>query len=340
MRRNSFFTLLVSSVLILGLFFGGCTKKDNNPATAGDPSVLFWVTAIVLNPAGQPQGGALVLLKNAPQGVQGVFSAYSDSLGKASVQSPSGPQVLVVSIGSAFLTEIPLTVTTSSSGTSAGTIKLQQNTTVKVLVVHASAEQLEDVLKDPKIGFTTFDENTIYALRDSANADTTRLLTYLKQYTLIFSDCDGGSEGSSNYANLSKTYGKYVAQGGKMYGGHYNYYHLQRIWPTFYTTRDYQGNTSTDSLSIIDATLSTYVGFSVAKWVSIDSRRLSGYEKFSNLPANTKVYGIIKGTNPLCPVIAENKVGLGKYLWTDYHNQDIKDDPKLIKLVQYFLYSL
>ena len=36
----------------------------------------------------------------------------------------------------------------------------------------------------------------------------------------------------------------------------------------------------------------------------------------------------------------ENHIGSGKYLWTDYHNQDIKDDVKLVKLVKYFLYSL
>lgn len=340
MKKSSLCICLLSGVLIFGLFMSSCNKKDNNPATAGDPSNLYWVTAIILNPAGQAQGGALLSLKNPPQGVNGVFSAYSDSLGKASVQSPSGAQVLVVTIGSAFLTEIQVNVTTSSAGTNAGTVKLQQNQTVKVLVVQASAEMLENVLRDPKIGFSSFDETTIYALRDSANADTTRLLNYLKQYTLIFSDCDGGSEGYSSYANLSKTYGKYIQQGGKMYGGHYNYYHLQRIWPTYYTQRDYQGNSSTDTLHITDANLSTYVGFSVASWRSTDSRNLSAYEKFSNLPPNSKVYGIIRGTNPAVPVIAENRVGTGKYLWTDYHNQDIKDDPQLIKLVQYFLYSL
>jgi hypothetical protein len=340
MKRNSLFVFLLSGTLVLGLFLSGCTKKESNPASPGDPSNLYWVMAVILNPSGQPQGGALLALKNPPQGVNGVFSANSDSLGKASVQSPSGAQTLVVSIGSAFLSEIQVNVAASSGGTNAGTVTLHQNTTVKVLVVHASAEQLEDVLRDPKIGFNTFDETTIYALIDSANTDTTRLLNYLKQYTLIFSDCDGGSEGSSDYERLSLTYGKYVQQGGKMYGGHYNYYHLQRIWPTYYTTGDYQGNSSNDSLSIVDANLSTYVGFSVAKWISIDSRGLSGYEKFSNLPANTKIYGVIRGTSPAVAVIAENRIGLGKYLWTDYHNQDIKDDPQLIKLVQYFLYSL
>lgn len=341
MRKSSVFLVLAVVVVVAAMLINGCQKKDSsNPATPGDNTTLYWVAAVILNPAGQPQGGALLSLKNPPQGVNGIFSAYSDSLGKASVQSPAGAQTLIASIGSAFSTEIPVNVTASQAPTVVGSIQLRQNTTVKVLVVHASAEQLEDVLRDPKIGFTTFDETTIYALRDSANSDSTRLLNYLKQYTLIFSDCDGGSEGYSSYAALSRTYGRYVQAGGKMYGGHYNYYHLQRIWPNFYVKRDYQGTPSTDSLLIIDQSLSTYVGFSVAKWVSIDSRNLSGYEKFSDLPSNTKVYGVIRGTNPAVPVICENKIGLGKYLWTDYHNQDIKGDAQLIKLVQYFLYSL
>jgi hypothetical protein len=52
------------------------------------------------------------------------------------------------------------------------------------------------------------------------------------------------------------------------------------------------------------------------------------------------VYGVIYRTSPSVGVIVENYIGTGKYLWTDYHNQDIKDDPKLVKIVQYFLLSM
>jgi hypothetical protein len=40
------------------------------------------------------------------------------------------------------------------------------------------------------------------------------------------------------------------------------------------------------------------------------------------------------------PVIVENKLGTGKYLWTLYHNQDILRDPRLVRIVRYFLYTM
>ncbi len=312
----------------------GC-KKDENPT---NPDVTYPVTATVLNPQGQPQGGALLTLKNPPSS-DPKFSAYTNANGQATIQSPAGPQILVATIGTAFRAEIPVNVAANPSGTNAGSMTLQQNTTVRVLVVKASAEQLETILRI--VGFTTFDSTTITAMRDSANADSTGLLNFLRQYSLVFSNCHGGSEGGSSYAVLSRVYGRYVQGGGKMYGGHYNYYHLQRVWPPFYTTRDYQGSPSTDTLQIIDQGLSNFVGFTTAAWdSSIDSRRLSGYEKFSNPPTNSKIYGIIKNTSPAVGVIIENYNGSGKYLWTDYHNQDIRNSTRLVKLVQYFLLTL
>jgi hypothetical protein len=317
----------------------GCKKDDTTTAPAtGYTGPVYPVTATVLNPVGQPQGGALLTLQNPPV-ADPRFSAYTDTAGKATIQSPAGAQVLLAKMGTVFQATINVTVAASSTPTNAGTLQLQQNTALKVLVVKASAEQLENVLR--AIGFTTFDSTYIDALRDSAIADSTRLLNYLKGYSLVFSDCHGSTEGGSAYAPLSRTYGRYVAGGGKMYGGHYNYYHLQRIWPPYYMLEDTQYGPSRDSLKIVDAALAGFVGFSVASWdSSADSRRLSGYEKFTDLPPGSKVYGTIFWTNPQIAVIVENYSGGGKYLWTDYHNQDIKDVVRLRKIVEYFLYSM
>ncbi len=323
-------------LLFLGLVFFSC-KKDENPVNTSE---TFPVSAVILNPAGTPQGGAILTLKNPPSS-DPKFAGISDTSGRVTIQSPAGAQVLIAKIGSVFLTEMSVNVQASSGGTNAGSITLRQNIggNTRVLIVKASAERLENVLRDPKIGFTTYDSTTVSAMRDSAVVDSTRLLNFLKQYTLIFSNCDGSSE--SGYPLLSRVYGRYVAAGGKMYGGHYNYYNMRVIWPGFYRTADSRGNTSTDTLQIVDPNLQTSLGFSIMRWSGTDSRRLSGYEKFSDLPTNTKVYGIIRGlNNPQVAVICENYVGLGKYLWTDYHNQDIINEPQLIKIVQYFLYSL
>ena len=341
--------LLSSSVIlviIIGiLMIAGC-DKTNTPCPvcpAGGTVTTYQITAIVTNPQGQPQGGAIISLVNPPNQA-GTFIDTTDNTGQGTIPATAGPQQISVTMGTVMQTTINITVTVNTTNVpqSIGTVKLQQNTTTKkVLVVKASAENLEDVLR--VIGFTTFDSTTVYALIDSANIDSTKTLNYLKQYSLVFSNCDGGSEGNDSYALLSRTYGRYVAQGGKIYGGHYNYFHLQRIWPSFYTNFDNQGGSgsSSDSISIIDQSLKSAIGFNVTSWsASIDYRYLSGYGKFLNLPTNAKVYAVIYRTSPSVGVIVENYIGTGKYLWTDYHNQDIKDDPKLVKIVQYFLLSM
>lgn len=327
--------LLYLFTFILLVMFFGCKKDDNNPVGSDVPT--YPVTAVVLNPAGQPQGGATLTLKNPPSD-NAKFTATTDSTGKATIQAPEGQQTLIAKMGSVFMSELNVNVTPSAQGISAGTIKLQQNAAKKVLVVLASAENLEDVLRDPKINYTQFDEIHVDSLRSWADNDSTALLNYLKSYTLIFSDCDGGNE--DYFPKLARVYGRFISNGGNMYGGHYNYYNLQDIWPGNYDENAYNNNSGEDKILIKDNNLKSYLGFDVAVWNSTDSRGLSGYENFSDLPTNAKVYGVINGSNPPIAVIVENYVGLGRYLWTDYHNQDIKDDAKLIKIVQYFLYSL
>ncbi len=244
--------VVVALISCLLLFQEGC-KKDSSPT--GVPNVpTYPVTAIVKNPQGQPQGGALLSLKNPPYN-DPKFSTYTDSTGMGTIQSPAGQQVLVAQIGSAFLSEITVTVAASDSGTNAGPITLHQNTSVKVLVVKASAEQLEDVLRT--IGYTTFDSTTVSAMRDSAASDSNATLNFLKQYTLIFSDCDGGTE--EYYPLLSRVYGRYVQSGGKIYGGHYNYYNLRVIWSPHFDSSDWQ-SPAVDSILITQQDLQRFVG--------------------------------------------------------------------------------
>jgi hypothetical protein len=330
--------ILIAIVACILATFDGCKKNDSvtNPSS----TALYNVTATVFNPQGQPQGGATLALQNPPA-ENGTFTSITDSTGKATIQSPSGQHTLIASLGTVFQATISVNVSASASGTVVTTpMHLQQNTSLgKVLVVTADAEQLEDVLR--VIGYTVFDSVYIDTLEEMANIDSTKVLNYLKQYTLVFSDCDGGTEGDDEYAPLSRTYGRYIQGGGKMYGGHYNYYHLERIWPPYYTQEDNQDNPPADSIRIVSAALAGYVGFTVASWdSSSDSRELSGYEHFTDLPPTSVVYATISWTNPKIAVIVENHLGSGKFLWTDYHNQDIKDVAHLVKIVQYFLLNM
>jgi hypothetical protein len=336
------FTIVVSIFMI-----SGCDESSTKcPVCPASNGPVYWVSVTVTNPQGQPQGGAIVTLVNPPT-IEGTYIDTTNNNGIAVIQAPAGQQQVNVTMGTVMQGTLTVTVTASTTTTqtnpqTTGTVQLTQNTTTKkVLVVQASAEQLEDVLR--VIGFTRFDSTDIYTLRDQANTDSVALYNYLIQYSLIFSDCDGGSEGSSSYAALSRTYGRYIAQGGKIYGGHYNYYHCERIWPGFYSDNNnaYLSYSSSDSLLVVDQNLKLALGFDVASWsTSIDSRYLGGYEKWSSYPTNAKIYGVIYRSSPSIGVIVENYVGGGKYLWTDYHNQDIKDDPKLVKIVQYFLLSM
>lgn len=333
MRSTLAVLLLLTASAVL---FQSC--KKSNPVGSNEP--VYPVTAIVLNPAGAPQGGAILKLEGKADD-DPVFAAVTDSAGSATIKAPAGQQTLVAKMGSIFQTSITVDVQASDAGTEVGSVKLAQNTALKVLVVQASAEQLEDVLRDPVIGFTQFDSITVYDLNDSVAADSNRALAFLQEYTLIFSDCDGGSE--YGYQPLSRVYGRYLQSGGKIYGGHYNYYHLERIFSPYYENSDYQWQ-DVDSIQVIDSKLSSYLGFTVAEWQSTDSRNLSGYEKFTDTPPTSKVYAVIRGMQPSIGVVVENYKGSGKYLWTDYHNQDVIDanprDPRLVKIVQYFLYSM
>ncbi len=328
----------VFSVLIVvaafGFLFGSCSKDSGT----GPNAELYPVTAKILNPAGEPQGGAILKLAGKTDS-DPTFATVTDDSGIGTIKAPAGNQTLIAKMGSIFQTQFTVNVQASQSGTQAGTVTLQQNTALKVLVVYGGCEELENVLSDPAIGFTKFDTTDVNYMRVRAASDSNATLNYLKNYTLVFSDCNCGDEHS--YPVLARTYGRYVSQGGKIYGGHYNYMNLQYIF-----SQNYKQETSTsgDSVTVLDDTLSSYVGFKVAAWTA--SSNLNYYEQFLDPPSTSKVYVIITGTQPPTPVIILNTLGSGKYLYTIYHNQDILAysygtvDPRLIKIVKYFLYSL
>ncbi len=329
-----FSTLVV--LLALGTMIQSCSKSSS---TSNVP--LYPVTATILNPAGLPQAGAILKLQGKADN-DSIYASVTDTTGTATIKAPAGNQTLVGKLGSLFQVTFNVNVAASQSGTNAGTHQVTRNSATKVLVVQASAEEIEDVLQVLNIG--GYDSIYVSDLIDNIATDSVKAQTYLAQYTNIFSDCDGGSEGDDSYAQLSREYGRYIKNGGKVFGGHYNYYHLQRIFPGFYTQEDEQ-EPPVDSMHIADAGLSAYVGAQVLVWVSADSRNLSGYEKFDDLPPASvaKTYAYIQGTSPLVYVIVENSYGLGTYVWTDYHNQDVINaepaDPRLWKIVEYFLYK-
>ncbi len=263
--------------------------------------------------------------------------ATTDTAGKATIQSPSGPQTLIARSGLTFQGTTSVTVQERAAPTDAGVIRLQQSHGIgKVLVVYAEAESLETVLR--AIGFTSFDTTYADTLRTFAVRDSAGLLTYLKQYAIVFSDCAGGLEMGANYAALSRVYGQYIDNGGTVIGGHCNFYHLRRIWPSSYQNEDYQVNESLDSIRIVDAAMSSWLGYSVASWGSSASpARLSGYDTFTDLPANATVFATDSWTSPKAAVVVGNYRGNGKFIWTNYHNQDIASDANLTRILQYFL---
>jgi hypothetical protein len=333
-------------IFLLGIFmlclligYMGCAKDETTVGpqnTNTDPNApTYPVTVTVLGPSGAPQGGVTVTLQNPPR-VDSIFTAITNSLGIATIQAPAGSQVIIATIG-VFQSTMTVTVNASSTPTIVTTpIHLVQNTSLgKTLVVFAGCENIEEVLADTSIRYTSFDTTDVYYMRARADKDSTALLNYLKQYKIVFSDCDCGDE--LYYPKLARIYGQYVQQGGNIYGGHYNYYNLRNIFPGFYTTSP---SGSGDSLKVINTNLSTVLGYNIIDW------NTGWYSPWTNLPANTTVYAVESTTNGSAsspqgiPIIVENHVGTGKYVYTTYHNQDILSNPRLIGIVRYFLYNM
>jgi len=342
MRKHHSYRL-VSFIAIAALaFYFGCSKK-NGPTESTAPARVqtYAVSLNVLNPLGNPQGGATVSLVNPPYPTgtyaDQPFDATTDTAGNATIQAPVGTQTIIAKIGTLFQATTSVNVTASTTPISAGRVRLTQNTTMKVLVVQADCEELEDVLTS--IGFTSFDLTYIDTLRDHANNDSTATLTALKKYNYVFSDCHCSTEQGSEYAKLSRVYGRYVAAGGKMYGGHYNYYHLQRIWAPNYQTY-YTGTTTgtLDTIKVLNTALAAATGYTVAAWSTYGSLR--SYDMFNDIPTSSTVYAVLKNSTPQGAVIVVNYTGSGKYVWTNYHNQDVEGNTQLLKLIQYFLWSM
>jgi len=330
------------TIIICMLMIAGCDKSSTGPSSN---VATYPVTATVLGPSGLPQGGATLSLVNPPNQT-GTFSTLTDSAGNGTIQAPAGQQQLSATMGTVFQVTINITVIVNTTNVpqTVGTIKLQQNTSLgKTLVVFAGCEQIEDVLADTNVAYTTYDHNIVDTMRAWVERDSVAVLNYLKGYAIVFSDCNCGDE--YEYPLLARVYGQYVRQGGKIYGGHYNYMNLQYIFSPYYQNEPLSYGSSTgDSLKFLSAGLITALGHTVIKWPN----SLFGYQLYSDLPGSstTTVYAVIASTpgSPSSPqgipIIVENMLGAGKYLWTTYHNQDILADPQLAKIVRYFLYSM
>ncbi|MGD1046469.1 MAG: hypothetical protein ABR936_14260 [Bacteroidota bacterium] len=337
MKNKLHFFLLGILILCFMVAYMGC-NKDERTITGPNSSVpTYSVTITVLGPTGVPQGGVTLTLQNPPY-VSPIFTTITDSLGRGTIQVPSGNQTIIATIGTVFQVTVNVTVTSTPIVISTP-IQLVQNTTLgKTLVIYADCENIETVLADTNIGYTKFDHTTVYDMRTQVDQDSVALLNYLKQYVIVFSDCNCGDE--YEYPKLARLYGRYVQQGGKIYGGHYNYMNLQYIFAPSYNDNS-QVYGSGSQLKIVNTNLSTALGYTVIDWPS------SWYTQFSEIPVgNSTVYAVIDGStgspsSPLgIPIIVENRLGAGKYVWTTYHNQDILGDPRLIRIVRYFLYNM
>lgn len=332
-KISGFFLLTISAVYML-TSLNSC-KKDEAVETQA-------ISMKVLDPTGHPIGGATVYVKGKSES-DPTFSGKSNADGIAYLKAPYGQVTLVAKMGSVFVNEYSLNVTKST--TDAGKVELKQNILLKVLVIKASAEQLEDVLDS--LGYTDFDTISIAPFRNLCDSDPDSALRFLRQYTLVFSDCNGSEENQFSYS-IGPVFKDYVKFGGKIYGGHYNYMNLRYIFPnTYMNDRSYMHDE--DSITVIDPALSNFVGFSSSRWNSNPTvndpvaRRLNTYQTFDDLP-NSLIppitYLVVSHVEPKLPAVVENHYGAGKYVYTIYHNQDIIKDQKLLVLIKFFLFSM
>lgn len=183
--RSRFSSLVV--LLALGIMIQSCSKSSS---TSNVP--VYPVTATILNPVGLPQAGAILKLQGKADN-DSIYASVTDTAGTATIKAPAGNQTLVAKLGSVFQVTFNVNVAASQSGTNAGTHQVTRNSALKVLVVQASAEQIENVLQT--LNFGAYDSIYVSDLIDSIATDSVKAQNYLAKYTLIFSDCDGGSEG-------------------------------------------------------------------------------------------------------------------------------------------------
>ncbi len=119
------------AIFICIFMINGCDESSTKcPVCPGDSAVTYWVTVTVTNPQGQPQGGAVVSLANAPNQA-GTFIDTTDNIGHATIQAPAGQQTINVTMGTVMQGTINanVTATTSTTPQSVGTVQLTQNTT-------------------------------------------------------------------------------------------------------------------------------------------------------------------------------------------------------------------
>jgi hypothetical protein len=323
----------------IGLAFGQEQKTATVVITSQDsvsiphfitfgPITMMPVHAILDDPQGKPFGGVRVWIDSTRDTV------LSDSYGKATLNSPCGSRLFKARLG-VFIGEIHITVSPCDTALSVPALRLVLDPSVKVLVATTPAETIQTLL--PAIGFTIIDSIAADSLTALANRDSAKCFEFLKNYPMVFLNCDG-ADGIYN-ANIFSVLGQYISSGGVAYGGHYAFRGLQQLFPGYYQQGDIQDLSPNDTLLITDTALSSYVGYSSIAWQSTDDRGLSGYEKFDDLPPDAKVLAVIKNAHPQVGVIVENRLGLGRFLWTNFHSQDIVSFSEQIKLLKYVLYD-
>jgi hypothetical protein len=324
----------------IGLAFGQEQKTATVVITSQDsvaiphfitfgPITMMPVHAILDDPQGNPFGGVRVWIDSARDTV------ISDSYGKATLNSPCGSRLLKARLG-VFKAQVHITVSPCDTALSVPALHLVLDSAVKILVVTTPCETTQTLL--PVIGFTNIDSIAADTLTALANRDSAKCFDFLKNYPVVFLNCDGSFEIYT--ANLFSVLGQYISNGGVAYGGHYLFKALQQLFPGYYTQGDAQDLTPNDTLFITDAAMSSNVGYSSIAWQSTDDRGLSGYEKFTDLPPDAKGLAVIKNGAPQVGVIVENRLGLGRFLWTDFHFQDIVTFPEEVKLMKYVLYDV
>ncbi len=339
----------ITKILMLSLALGvGLSACKKDPSITENISPSTKVTARIMDPTGKPIGGATVYLSGKAED-DATFSAKTNAQGIAVLNSPEGNQLFIAKMGTIFKTQFSINVKADVNN-EAPLVQLKQDNLLKVLVILASAENLEDVLN--AIGYTDYDTISIDDFRDMAINNPGSATNYLKKYSLVFSNCNGSEE--NQYANeIAPIFEDYVMGGGKIYGGHYNYMNLRYLYPSYYNN-DCALEHDADSIAVNAPVVENYVGFSSAAWNSKPDefgivRRLNSYQQFRDLPPNNGLelnnitYFKIAGVSPSIPAVVENRpngaLG-GKYVYTIYHNQDIIEDQKLLLIVKFILYAI
>jgi hypothetical protein len=356
-----FLSIVISFLIIICIIFAGYYLFNKKVIGLNESTNGFGnISGFVYSPNGNiPLSGVKVYVDD-----QNNLINFTDDLGSFSINFiPSGKRILIFEQGS-FKNEVQLTIQSDTNLILSGndSIRLGYGTgssIVRMAVVRGSFDSIENILDD--LGFKELSSPSVnetgYVLFKSPNQIINNL-SLLNKFSILFMNCGTDyygnysdysynysdysynySDYSYNYSDYSYNYSDYdynytniqnfIKNGGSFYASDWEYYFIEKSFPKFVDFGKYpkSGQPQEISAKIISPSLVTSLGkdsmqliFDMGQWVII--RNISDDVEVV-IRGNISDYNTESIDVPLMIIF---NYGLGKVLYTSFHNEEQKTE--------------